>query len=276
MLFSSILIKYFQFYSCLQNWPKKEILASKRLRKISNFRLKLDRRGSIRLPAPRRKAYNHRRSRHVPDVLHGTDRIETELRELLPISIADARQDSYSEKLFNYFLYHYHYLSFGTTVGENMKYLIKDSCQRPLACLLFGAAAWSLKARDEFIGWSPETRQANLSYITNNTRFLILPWVHVANLASHILAKVAKQLNSDWMRRYNHQIYMIETFVDTSRFKGICYQAANFAKIGRSTGRTRQDRYATIKEPVKEIYLYTLCNDYNQKLTHERPRHSGS
>ena len=136
-----------------------------------NLLLKLDRRDYIQLPPRAWKAYNHRRFRRIPDVLHLTDSVDSDLQDILPVHVVDARDNSYTDELFTYFLHHYHDLSFTTTVGENIKYLVFDRRQRPLACLLFGAPAWSIKPRDQFIGWDRKPRQYNLNFITKTPDF---------------------------------------------------------------------------------------------------------
>ena len=147
-----------------------------------------------------------------------------------------------------------------------MKYMVFDREDRPLACLLFGSAAWKIAPRDEFIGWDVDTRKTNLNLITNNMRFLILPWVKVQHLASHILGKVARRISSDWIKRYSHPIYMLETFVEKERFRGTSYQAANWILCGQTKGRSRNDRYKTLRVPIKDIYLYPLVKRFRNAL----------
>ena len=129
-------------------------------------------------------------------------------------------------------------------VGENIKYLIKDNTGRPLACALFGSAAWKCAARDTFIGWESACRERNLFLLTNNTRFLVLPWVRVPCLASHILSRITRRIRADWQAKYGHPLSALETFVDRDRFRGTCYQAANWVRVGQTQGRTRNDRYS--------------------------------
>lgn len=147
-----------------------------------------------------------------------------------------------------------------------MKYMIFDKEGMPLSCLLFGSAAWKIAARDEFIGWNADTRKTNLNLLTNNMRFLILPWVKVPHLASHILGRVARRIRKDWMDRYSHSIYMLETFVERERFRGICYQAANWIYVGQTKGYSRSDRYTTLKVPIKDIYLLPLVKKFREAL----------
>jgi len=132
--------------------------------------------------------------------------------------------------------------------------------------MLFGSAAWKAGDRDAFIGWDTEARKSNLFLLTNNTRFLILPWVRVKNLASHILGKVCARLNTDWIDKYGHPIHLIETFVEQNRFRGICYRAAGWTHVGATVGRSRNDRDQTLSVPVKDIYLYPLNKDYAGRL----------
>ncbi len=228
--------------------------------------LKLDRAGIIRLPARKRPSTNGLRNRSITDVPHDTGAVHCSLQEILPLNVLPVLQTSTDLSLFKFLLAKYHYLSFRNTVGENFKYLIKDNQNRPLACLLFGSAAWKCAPRDSFIGWDRQTQGANLGSITNNTRFLILPWVRVPHLASHVLALVAKRVSADWESKYGHPIYLLETFVDRSRYRGACYQAANWTLIGQTQGRSRNDYNRTIKTTIKDIYLYPLTRKKRSQL----------
>jgi hypothetical protein len=163
----------------------------------------------------------------------------------------------------------HHYLSYGGPVGENLGYLIRSRAGVDLACLLFGAAAWQCAPRDRWIGWSDEQRAQGLQFIANNGRFLILPWIRVPQLASHILSQIARRIDADWQSRYHHRLYLLETFVQSDRFRGACYQAANWVHAGQTTGRTRQHqghRDNEVHAPVKDIYLYPLTSDGRRRL----------
>lgn len=149
-----------------------------------------------------------------------------------------------------------------------MAYLVGDRYGRDLACVLFGAAAWKVADRDNYIGWTPDVRTCGLHWLANNTRFLILPWVRVDHLASHILGRIARRISADWELKYGHGIYLIETFVERDRFKGTCYRAANWTCVGQTQGRSRQDRNRKLHVPVKNIYLYPLRRDYKEVLCH--------
>jgi len=224
---------------------------------------KLEQRKLIVLPPPLRPGNNSRRIRDIP---HNRDPIEGALDILRPIEIVMVNNRSDTDHLFHCLMDRYHYLGCRGHVGEHMKYMVYDCNKRPLACLLFGSAAWKTVVRDRFIGWNTTTRQGNLKLLTNNTRFLILPWVRIPNLASFILGGCLRRLRSDWHTRYGHDLCLVETFVDRSRFAGICYQAANWLKLGQTKGRSRQDRYRKLKVPIKDLYVYPLTADFKKRL----------
>lgn len=230
-----------------------------------NLLLKMERQGLIQLPRPLRRNNNAYRAETFQPVLHDTTQIQTPLRELLPLQIM-VIGDREQKDLFHTFLHQYHYLSYERPVGENLQYLVTDQHHRPLSCLLFGSSAWKTKPRDQFIGWEKQERERNINLTTNNTRFLILPWVKVPHLASHVLGKVVQRIRRDWMEKYGHPIHLLETFVDQSRFLGTCYKAANWICVGSTTGRTRQDRYTKIQVSVKDIYLYPLTKNFRDSL----------
>jgi hypothetical protein len=229
--------------------------------------LKLEKRGYIHLPAKKcRAGRNKKRKTAFPYVPHSTSLVSGNLKSVTPLSIQLVK-DKEPLRLFKCFLSCYHYLGFGGVVGENMKYLVFDKEKRPLALLFFGSAAWKIAPRDEFIGWDEAARKANLQLVTNNRRFLILPWVKIPHLASHILGKVARRISSDWIKRYNHPVFLLESFVDKERFKGTCYQASNWIYVGQSKGRGRNDRHKSFKLPVKDIYLLPLVKRFKEFLT---------
>jgi hypothetical protein len=195
--------------------------------------------------------------------------IDAPLSELTPISLIIPDPGSDDEHRFHHYLVRYHYPGFHRTVGENLKYLVCDQQGRDLACVLFGAAAWKTKSRDLFIGWNDTARTRHLSWLTNNTRFLVLPWVRVPHLATHLLARILRRIRADWQAKYSHTVYLVETFVERDRFRGTCYKAANWKLSGHTTGRSRQDRYNTITVPVKDVYLYPLVPHFREILCHE-------
>jgi len=234
--------------------------------------LKLEQRGWIVLP-PRRQAPSNR-MRHkrmpTPQGLVPESPLLEDLGTLLPLEISEvsAAAGTPSRVLFENLLHRHHYLSYRSPVGENLQYLVSHRQGRPLACVLFGAAAWQCADRDEYIGWDAATRSQGLHLITNNTRFLILPWVRVPHLASHLLSRIARRLSRDWQGKYGHPIYLLETFVQRDRFAGSCYQAANWQRVGQTKGRSRQNRPdgRPYRLPVKDVYLYPLHPRFRQRL----------
>jgi hypothetical protein len=165
-------------------------------------------------------------------------------------------------------LQQHHYLSYRSTVGENLQYLVCDGQSHPLGCLVFGAAAWQCADRDRSIGWDSFHRAQNLHLLANNTRFLILPGIRVPQLASSVLSQVSRRLSRDWQSKYGHPIYLLESFVERERFTGACYRAANWVCVGQTKGRTRQDRPDGTwhQVPVKDVYLYALHRCFHQRL----------
>ena len=227
--------------------------------------LKLEGRGEIVLPARRREGANHRRGCSFQPVLHDRRAIEGSLRSLLPIRLIHA-EGGWEEELWRTLLHLYHYLGFTTRVGKSMSYLALDANDRAVGCLLFGAAAWKTAPRDRFIGWSAAQRERNLYKVVNNMRFLIPPWVRVPHLASHILGKALRQVSQDWVSKYGHAVYLAESFVDLSRFRGTCYRASNWIMVGQTTGRGRNDSENKFSVPRKAIYVRPLHRRFREKL----------
>jgi hypothetical protein len=224
---------------------------------------KLEQKGLVTLPTAR---HSGNRCRRIVDVPHDQVPIHTDLCAIRPVQLAPVKGRGADDDLFHCLMARYHYLGCKGHVGEHMKYLAFDRKQRPVACLLFGSAAWKITPRDRFIGWDRKTRRKNLRLITNNTRFLILPWIRIPHLASFILGASLRRLRQDWMDKYSHELCLVETFVDRSRFAGTCYRAANWHCIGQSKGRSRQDRHHSLQVPVKDIYVYPLTTDYKEQL----------
>lgn len=228
--------------------------------------LKLERAGHIHLPPRRGPSPNGQRNRVMAVVDHSTDPISGALRDLQPLSVNIVAPGSADLRLFNALLAGYHYLGHRNTVGENIRYLVRDRLDRPVACLLFGSAAWKCAQRDAFIGWEPAARQGKLQWLTNNTRFLIPPWVMIPHLASHVLGIVSRRIRADWQGKYGHPVQALETFVDRDRFKGTCYRAANWLRLGETRGRTRNDRDHRIHAAVKDVYIYPLVTNFRREL----------
>ena len=231
--------------------------------------LKLERRGCIELPPRQRPSSNQFRNRHVPLVEPAAEPIHGTLCDLQPLTVSIVTPSSEDLRLFNGLLAHYHYLGLRNTVGENIRYLVRDRQGRPVACLLFGSAAWKCANRDAFIGWEHAIRERNLQRLTNNTRFLVLPWVVIPHLASHVLGLVIRRIRADWQAKYGHPVHALETFVDRDRFKGTCYRAANWLRLGATQGRTRNDREHCIHTAIKDVYLYPLIKNFREALCHD-------
>jgi len=226
---------------------------------------KLDARGLIRLPPPVRSANNAHRHQAAASVALDQTPITGRLDEFRPIHIILVQENA-QVQLFRSLLATHHYLGYSGPVGENLQYLVFDRAGRPLGCLLFGAAAWRVACRDHFIGWHNSAREQGLSRIVNNMRFLILPWVRVEHLASHLLGQVSRRLSRDWSVKYGHPIDLLETFVETGRFNGTCYAASNWIRVGETRGRSRNDRHTRLQVPVKAVWLYPLRKNFRARL----------
>jgi hypothetical protein len=196
---------------------------------------------------------------------HETAPIACDLKDLGAVGITVVTEPE-GHALVSCLLRLYHYLGFKNTVGETIKYLVRDGGDRLLGCLVFGSAAWKTAPRDEFIGWDRLTRERNLPFLTNNMRYLILPWVRVPHLASHVLGRVSRRLSADWEEKYGHPIHLLETFVHVDRYRGTCYRAANWIYLGETAGRTRNDRKNTMQVPRKAIFVYPLSRGFRKAL----------
>jgi len=227
--------------------------------------LMLDRAGHIELPAVKSVPHNPlvRRERPEP-VLIDTTPIAGPLQELRPVEIQQVRRTN-DELLFNSLMEQYHYLNYQQPVGEHLKFLVWAQ-GRPIACLAWSSAPRHLGSRDRYIGWSAEARRRNIRFIAYNTRYLLLPWVRVPHLASHILGKMASQLSHHWERMYGHPVYFAETFIDPGRFRGICYRAANWKFLGLTTGRGKNDHTYKPNRPIKEVLGLPLTPRFRELL----------
>ena len=227
---------------------------------------KLQARGLIELPPPRQRASNRMLSRKIPSQDWDLSPLVGTLREVGPLTVQEVSTDAGERVRFAAALAQFHYLGCRGTVGENLQYTVSDANGRLLACLLFGSAAWKCRARDQFIGWTPEQRQERLCLITNNMRFLILPFVKVAHLASWVVGQALRRLSQDWQTKYGHGIVLVETFVERERFAGTSYKAANWKCLGSTSGRSRQDRERRLRVAVKDVYLYALRRGFREEL----------
>lgn len=231
--------------------------------KVAMIRMHED--GLLTLPTPRHPQYNRCPKPRITQVTDPCFSIEGSVGEL-----SDLRLEPISNKkqsvLWNEFIHRYHYLGYTPLPGAQLRYMALSRGQI-LALLGFGAAAWKIAPRDNYIGWSEKQRQKNLHLIVNNIRFLILPWIKVKNLASKLLAMASKRLSEDWQHRYKYQPVLLETFVECGRFHGTCYKAANWIHVGQTRGRGKKDIKNTASLPKKDIWLYPLNPSFIQLLT---------
>ncbi len=191
--------------------------------------------------------------------------LQMSLAELGPLEVRQVRRTP-KEALFNSLLQQHHYLGYTQPVGEHLKYLVLAR-GRPVACLAWCSAPRHLGSRDRFIGWGPQARLQNIRLLAYNTRFLILPWVTVPHLASHLLGRMARRLSADWQALYGHPIYFLETFIEPQRFRGTCYRAANWQLLGSTTGRGKDAPTHVANRSLKEVLGYPLVKDFRQRLS---------
>jgi hypothetical protein len=229
------------------------------------FMLELHRAGHIRLPEKKRSPKNPFLVRKKPDPVE-TDRtpITADLKELLPLEFRRVRRSGL-EGLFDGLVEQYHYLGYCRPVGEHLKY-VAFSAGRPVACLAWSSAPRHIGCRDRFIGWSRPERERNLRLIACNVRFLVVPWCRVANLASHVLGRMAGTIDGDWRETYGHGLCFLETFVDTERFRGTCYRAANWIRLGETTGRGKNDQTGRANRSIKAVWGCPLSKDFRLRL----------
>lgn len=228
--------------------------------------LMLHREGLIELPPVRRVICNPLVERSQPALVAVDETpLQASFAELGPLEVRQVRRTP-EEALFNSLLAHHHYLGYTQPVGEHLKYLVCAQ-GRPVACVAWCSAPRHLGSRDRFIGWGPQARRQNIRLLAYNTRFLVLPWVTVAHLASHILGRMARMLSADWQRLYGHPIYFVETFIDPQRFRGTCYRAANWTVLGTTTGRGKDAPTCQANRSIKEVLGYALVKDFRQRLS---------
>jgi Domain of unknown function (DUF4338) len=231
--------------------------------------LMLHRRGLIELPPVRqvgRSSLREGGGRDKPEALSVEHTpLSMSLAELGPLQIRQVRRTP-EEALFNGLLQQHHYLGYSQPVGEHLKYLVYAR-GRPIACVAWSSAPRHLGSRDRFIGWGAQARLANIRLLAYNTRFLILPWVRVPHLASHILGRMARMLSADWQQLYAHPIYFVETFIDPQRFAGTCYRAANWTVMGQTTGRGKAAPTRAVNRSIKQVLGYALVKDFRQRLS---------
>lgn len=231
--------------------------------------LGLHRAGLIALPAPHHRPPNPlaHRVRPTPTAIDRTP-VRCALADLGPLAFVPVRRTE-RERLFNALLDAHHPLGYTQPVGEHLKYLVCAG-EQPLALFAWSSAPRHLAPRDRFLGWSMAARRANIRGVAYNTRFLILPWVEVRYLASHLLGGMMRRLSADWQQHYGHPIYFAETFVDPARYAGTCYRAANWVRLGRTTGRGKDDRTHHATRSRKEVLGYVLHPRFRERLAAER------
>ena len=229
--------------------------------------LLLERAGEIVLPPVRRQIPGQRRTARLrpQPVLIDTTPLAMPLSALGPVEIQPVRRTA-EEPLFQSLMEEYHYLAYEQPVGEHLKYLVWAQ-ERPVACLAWSSPPRHLGARDRYIGWSQQARRRNLHLLAYNTRFLILPWVRVPHLASHILGRMAARISADWQAVYAHPIYLLETFVDPERFRGTCYRAANWQVLGETTGRGKDDLTHRQNRSLKQVLALPLHRRFRELLS---------
>jgi len=271
-----------QFIQCTidQHWTKGRTRISKILCQKWNWvqpngRLKdmacreilltLYRKNLINYPSGKHDGNNKKRNQSVPLVPTDKTPLKTKLSDLEPVELKLVRNTNI-ETLYNSLVQEHHYLGYRQIVGNHLKYIAFIG-ERPVACIGWGSAAWSVKSRDMFVGWDKKTKENNLHFVANNTRFLILPWISIKCLASKILALNTKRISNDWLTTYNHPLYLLETFVEQNQFKGTCYKAANWVLTGQTKGTAKRGHDHLFHGKIKDVYLYTLRKEFKQKLT---------
>jgi len=229
--------------------------------------LRLEEKGFIKLP-PRLKQKNNLKQKsfaHIPFFKRAPQDGSVSGYADLKIQLVETGGDY----LWGYLLHHYHYLGLPKLVGEHLRYIVCLDGQ-VVACQAWASAAFKVKSRDDFIGWDSKTRKQRLHLVANNARFLILPWIRVKHLASKVLALNLKRLSDDWQNVYNHRIHLAETFVDTSRFQGTCYKAANWRYVGQTKGNGKKGNDYQFHGQAKAVYLYPLDRNFKRELTDDQ------
>ena len=227
--------------------------------------LALHRAGHIELPAVRQQPRNPLIVRVRPGPVE-VDRtpLSGSLRELGMLEFRQVRRTG-EERLFNSLLEHHHYLGYTHPVGEGLKFMVYAG-DRPVALFAWSSAARHLGPRDRYLGWPLEVRRRNVRFLAYNTRYLILPWVAVPHLASHLLARMTRMLSAEWEKVYGHPVYFAETFVDTTRHRGTCYRAANWMMLGCTTGRGKDDLTHRPNRTLKDVLGLPLVSDFRERL----------
>jgi Domain of unknown function (DUF4338) len=231
--------------------------------RVTLLRLHAD--GLISLPPSQIRQPRRRASFEATPATDPQSGIDAAVHELAPLSVRIVQGRGEESRLWNEFMARYHYLGYTPMSGQQLRYSVYAG-EQLVALLGFGAAAWKLADRERFVGWNDEQRRSRLHRVVNNTRFLILPWVQCRGLASKVLGMVARRLPADWQQRYGFTPVMLETFVESPRHKGTCYQAANWQRVGRTTGRGKTSTSHAAQLPIKDVWLYPLRRDFRSVL----------
>lgn len=229
--------------------------------------LRLEEKGFVELPPRLRPKNNLKRKSFEQTPFFKKEPLDGSVNHYgdLEIRLVESGDDY----LWGYLLHHYHYLGLPKLVGEHLRYMAYLEGQ-VVACLAWASAAFRVKSRDDYIGWSPKTRQTRLHFVANNARFLVLPWIQVKHLASKVLAFTLKRLSDDWQNTYHHRIYLAETFVDVSRFQGTCYKAANWRRVGLTSGSAKKGNIYQFHGQSKAVYLFPLVRHFRTELTDDQ------
>ncbi len=228
------------------------------------FMLELHRAGLIELPPAKWSNTNRSKLRKKVQLsIFDQTPVETKISQI-DLKIRQVRRTP-QDRLFNSLIEQFHYLGYTQPVGEHLKHIVFLD-ERPVACFAWSSAPRHIGCRDKFIGWDKDKRRGNINLIAYNMRFLILPWVKIPHLASHLLSRMAKVVPVDWQCIYNHPIYFLETFVDTELFAGTCYKAANWIYLGQTTGRGKNDHTHKINRSIKAVHGYPLRKDFREIL----------
>jgi hypothetical protein len=232
----------------------------------------LSRLGHVELPPRKRENGVTTRRHYVPSLempSYSQEPLQGELGDFGPITLKMVRRAP-EEKLWNHLVHQYHYMGYRVLVGSHLKYMAFMD-QKPVACLAWASSVFRIQARDEFLGWSAAQRSRNIRFVANNSRFLILPWVRIKNLASHLLGLCARTLSRDWEDFYGHPIHVLETFVETARFQGTCYKAANWVRVGTTKGHAKRENRFYFHGNPKDVYVLPVSKNFRQVLAGGAP-----
>ena len=246
-------------------WDWRQVNGAPRDMVARGLMLALSRAGHIELPAVKWRPPNPLAVRARPGSIE-VERtpVSGKLRELGDLVFRQVRRTG-EERSFNGLLEQHHYLGYSQPVGEQLKFMVYAG-ERPVALFAWSSAARHLSPRDRYLGWSPALRQRNIRFLAYNTRYLILPWVQVPHLASHLLSRMTRMLSGEWEKVYGHPVYFAETFVDTTRHRGTCYRAANWVMLGRTQGRGKDDLTHRPNRTLKDVLGLSLVSDFRERL----------